>query len=243
VERAGVTFGRDGSKRSWRGRSRSSTHLDGKPRRPAVFDRLTGSSRSSRQKRFSSSWRRRCKRHCQSSCTSRGIRRNASQARGRSQTAHPRRQPRDVRGLRRTAGGAPVEAARSASPTDLQGFAQRGSLTSILAQLRDNPRVHIVHNADDVLTTRNQSDSLSRRWARWWCFRTAGISEPWYSDNKDTCCGFSGRVCPLSQDKRGRTRATDGTLTCLSATPLRPTTVDPATLDKELRDDDRGESC
>src|SRR5260370_39438742 len=47
-------------------------------------------------------------------------------------------------------------------PTDLQGFARRGSLTPILKQLRDNPRVHIVHNADDVLTTRQSIRPLEQ---------------------------------------------------------------------------------
>jgi predicted alpha/beta-fold hydrolase len=43
---------------------------------------------------------------------------------------------------------------------DLDTFIQRGSLASIADQLRDNPKVHILHNADDFLADRKSIDEL-----------------------------------------------------------------------------------
>ena len=94
----------------------------------------------------------------------------------------------------------------AASPTDLQGFAQRGSLTSILAQLRDNPRVHIVHNADDVLTTRESIRQLEQALGpRMVVFPYGGhLGNLWYSDNKDYMLRIFGAVSARSaKDKRG----------------------------------------
>jgi hypothetical protein len=45
-------------------------------------------------------------------------------------------------------------------PGDLNSFAGRGSLTPILDQLRGNAKVHIVHNADDVLVERASIEAL-----------------------------------------------------------------------------------
>jgi pimeloyl-ACP methyl ester carboxylesterase len=72
-------------------------------------------------------------------------------------------------------------------PTDLRGFARRGSLTPILERLRGNPRVHIVHNADDVLTTRQSIRLLQQALgAQVVVFPYGGhLGNLWYSDNKD----------------------------------------------------------
>jgi hypothetical protein len=43
---------------------------------------------------------------------------------------------------------------------DLDTFIQRGSLARIADQLRDNPKVHILHNADDFLAERKSIDAL-----------------------------------------------------------------------------------
>jgi hypothetical protein len=43
---------------------------------------------------------------------------------------------------------------------DLDSFLRRGSLASILPWLRGNPRVHVVHNADDFLSDRRSIEDL-----------------------------------------------------------------------------------
>ena len=72
-------------------------------------------------------------------------------------------------------------------PTDLQGFARQGSLTPILEQLRANPRVHIVHNADDILTTRQSIRALQQALGpRVVVFPYGGhLGNLWYSDNTE----------------------------------------------------------
>jgi hypothetical protein len=100
-------------------------------------------------------------------------------------------------------------------PTNLQGFARRGSLTPILERLRGNPRVHIVHNADDVLTTRQSIRQLEQALGpRVVVFPYGGhLGNLWYADNKDYMLRIFG-AAPASarsaQDKRaGHTRASD----------------------------------
>src|SRR5216683_6313879 len=43
---------------------------------------------------------------------------------------------------------------------DLESFAKRGSLAPILERLRGNAKVHIVHNADDVLVDKTSIEEL-----------------------------------------------------------------------------------
>lgn len=85
-------------------------------------------------------------------------------------------------------------------PTDLRGFARRGSLTPILERLRGNPRVHIVHNADDVLTTRQSIRHLQQALgARVVVFPYGGhLGNLWYSDNKDYMLGIFGAASARS---------------------------------------------
>jgi len=85
-------------------------------------------------------------------------------------------------------------------PTDLQSFARRGSLTPILKRLRSNPRVHIVHNADDVLTTRQSIRDLKQALgAQVKVFQYGGhLGNLWYSDNKNYALRMFGAVSPRS---------------------------------------------
>lgn len=85
-------------------------------------------------------------------------------------------------------------------PTDLQGFARRGSLTPILERLRGNPRVHIVHNADDVLTTGQSIRHLQQALgARVVVFPYGGhLGNLWYSDNKDYMLRIFGAAAARS---------------------------------------------
>ena len=41
-----------------------------------------------------------------------------------------------------------------------QSFVQRGSLASIYDRLRDNPKVHIMHNADDFFADKSSIEAL-----------------------------------------------------------------------------------
>jgi hypothetical protein len=72
-------------------------------------------------------------------------------------------------------------------PTSLESLARRGSLAPILEQLRDNPRVHIVHNADDILTTPQSIRELKQTLgARVTVFPYGGhLGNVWYPDNRD----------------------------------------------------------
>ena len=72
-------------------------------------------------------------------------------------------------------------------PANLESFARRGSLAPILEQLHSNPRVHIVHNADDVLTTPQSIRELKRALgARVTVFPHGGhLGNVWYPDNRD----------------------------------------------------------
>jgi hypothetical protein len=84
------------------------------------------------------------------------------------------------------------------SPTDLRGFARRGSLAPILERLRGNRRVHIVHNADDVLTTRQSIRELKQALgARLTVFPYGGhLGNLWYPDNRDYALQVFGAKSP-----------------------------------------------
>jgi pimeloyl-ACP methyl ester carboxylesterase len=86
------------------------------------------------------------------------------------------------------------------SQTDLKGFARRGSLSPILERLRGNPRVHIVHNADDVLTTRQSIRELKQALgARLTVFPYGGhLGNLWYPDNRDYALRVLGAMSPRS---------------------------------------------
>ena len=83
-------------------------------------------------------------------------------------------------------------------PTSLESFARRGSLAPILEQLRSNPRVHIVHNADDVLTTAQSIRELKEALgARVTVFPYGGhLGNVWYPDNRDYALRVLGARSP-----------------------------------------------
>lgn len=70
---------------------------------------------------------------------------------------------------------------------DLAEFARRGSLAAILDRLRGNPRVHIVHNADDPLTPRQSILDLKKALGdQVMVFPYGGhLGNLWYPDNKE----------------------------------------------------------
>jgi len=75
---------------------------------------------------------------------------------------------------------------------DLDTFIQRGSLASIAEQLRDNPKVHILHNADDFLAERKSigalKDALSDRMT---LYPYGGhLGNLWYPENKEYAFNF-----------------------------------------------------
>ncbi len=47
-----------------------------------------------------------------------------------------------------------------ALPSDLDSLSQQGSLARVLGQLQSNPRVHIIHNADDMFSDRTAIEEL-----------------------------------------------------------------------------------
>jgi pimeloyl-ACP methyl ester carboxylesterase len=97
-------------------------------------------------------------------------------------------------------------------PMDLQGFARRGSLTPILERLRDNPRVHIVHNADDILTTRQSIRRLEQALGpRLAVFPYGGhLGNLWYPDNKDYMLRIFGAASTSVRAVEGQRAAYTG---------------------------------
>lgn len=83
-------------------------------------------------------------------------------------------------------------------PTSLESFARRGSLAPILEQLHRNPRVHIVHNADAVLTTTQSICELKQALgARVTVFPYGGhLGNVWYPDNRDYALRVLGARTP-----------------------------------------------
>jgi hypothetical protein len=73
------------------------------------------------------------------------------------------------------------------SPGDLNSFARRGSLTPILDRLHGNAKVHIVHNADDVLVERASIEALKAALGdQVTVFPYGGhLGNLWYSENKE----------------------------------------------------------
>jgi len=75
---------------------------------------------------------------------------------------------------------------------DLDSFIQRGSLATIADQLRDNPKVHILHNADDFLAERKSIDALKDDLSdRVTLYPYGGhLGNLWYSENKEYAFNF-----------------------------------------------------
>jgi len=75
---------------------------------------------------------------------------------------------------------------------NLDTFIQRGSLARIVNRLRDNPKVHILHNADDLLDERKSIEALKVALGeRVTLFPYGGhLGNLWYSENKQAAVKF-----------------------------------------------------
>jgi predicted alpha/beta-fold hydrolase len=75
---------------------------------------------------------------------------------------------------------------------DLDAFMERSSLAAIVDRLRDNPRVHILHNADDFLAERASIEALKNTLGdRMTLFPYGGhLGNLWYSENKEYAVKF-----------------------------------------------------
>jgi predicted alpha/beta-fold hydrolase len=70
---------------------------------------------------------------------------------------------------------------------DSDTFIQRGSLAAIVDRLRDNPRVHILHNADDLLVERKSVEGLKEALGDQVVLYPYGghLGNLWYAENKE----------------------------------------------------------
>ena len=75
---------------------------------------------------------------------------------------------------------------------DLESFMKRGSLAPILDRLRDNPKVHIMHNADDVFTDKESIDGLKEILGDQVTIYSHGghLGNLWYWENKEQALEF-----------------------------------------------------
>ena len=70
---------------------------------------------------------------------------------------------------------------------DLESFIQRGSLARIVDRLRGNPRVHIMHNADDFMAERKSIEELKEALGDQVTLYPYGghLGNLWYPENKE----------------------------------------------------------
>jgi hypothetical protein len=83
--------------------------------------------------------------------------------------------------------GLPLWRSQAAEPkADLESLIERGSLAHILDRLRDNPKVYIMHNADDFLTDRKSIEELKDALGdRAVLYPYGGhLGNLWYQENK-----------------------------------------------------------
>jgi len=78
------------------------------------------------------------------------------------------------------------------SQADLESFIERGSLTHILDRLRDNPKVYIMHNADDFLTDKKSIEKLKEALGERVVLYPYGghLGNLWYPENKKDALGI-----------------------------------------------------
>ena len=83
--------------------------------------------------------------------------------------------------------GLPLWRQQTAEPqANLESFIERGSLTHTLDRLRGNPKVHIMHNADDILINRKSIEELKETLRdRVILYPYGGhLGNLWYPENK-----------------------------------------------------------
>jgi hypothetical protein len=75
---------------------------------------------------------------------------------------------------------------------DLESFIQRGSLTPIIDGLRGNPKVHIMHNADDLLAERKSIEALKEALGDQVTLYPDGghLGNLWFPENKEYALKF-----------------------------------------------------
>jgi len=78
---------------------------------------------------------------------------------------------------------------------DLAEVSRRASLAAVVEDLRANPRVHILHNADDLLSERGQIEALKQTMGdRMTLYPYGGhLGNLWYFQNKNYLLTFFGR--------------------------------------------------
>jgi hypothetical protein len=84
--------------------------------------------------------------------------------------------------------GLPLWRRQIAEPqADMESFIERGSLGQILERLRSNPKVHIMHNADDFLANRKTIEALKAALGDQVMLYPYGghVGNLWYPDNKE----------------------------------------------------------
>ena len=81
------------------------------------------------------------------------------------------------------------------SQVDAQSFIERGSLAYILDRLRGNPKVHIMHNADDFLAEPKSIEALKERLGnQMTLYRYGGhLGNLWYPENKSAILSYFRR--------------------------------------------------
>ncbi len=91
--------------------------------------------------------------------------------------------------------GVPVWRAQTGQPqADLETFTRQGSLAPILDDLRGNPRVYIIHNADDFLSDGKSLDELKEAMgSRMMMYPYGGhLGNLWYAPTRDYVLGIFG---------------------------------------------------
>jgi hypothetical protein len=81
------------------------------------------------------------------------------------------------------------------SQVDVQSFIERGSLAHVLDRLRGNPKVHIMHNADDFLAERKSLEALKETLGnQMTLYRYGGhLGNLWYPENKSAILSYFRR--------------------------------------------------
>jgi hypothetical protein len=91
--------------------------------------------------------------------------------------------------------GLPMWRVETGEPqADLDSFTRRGSLAPILDDLRGNPRVYVIHNADDFLVERKSIDELKEALGERMVVYPYGghLGNLWYSETRDHILGLFG---------------------------------------------------